>query len=347
MLRKPYFWIATIAVLVLAGYYYQLSAPLANQKFPAEPTRIQCILGGPDPFWNDVLEGAKDAAEEFNAELETVTPESSETAVSEQTAALRHVDPKKIDALMISPLDPTNQTRLISAAAAAVGVATFDNRAPDALTHYHIGANNHNGGRLLAELVQRALPDGGEIALFVGDNSRETARIRRQLLINTLADRESFTSVSDELDAPIEAGKYTIVETYLDQRDDDRALENATDALQNHPEVQCLVGLYSRNGPACAQAVDEAGKTGDVQVVAFDHLDATLQGIRNGKIIGSVVQKPYLYGYESVRLLCLLHHDKAYAVPQGYSGTLTVACQIVDSDNVDDYREQQPSTLAE
>lgn len=348
MLKSPAFWIVAILLLGIGFYFYgsageEIAAPNANN-----PARIQCVVGGPDPYWKKVIAGATDAAKEFDAKLSVLVPESTDTAVTTQNDALSAISATKFDGLMISPLDPAKHTRLISAATAEVHVVTFDSQLPAALTHYHVGANNHDGGRLLAQLVQRALPEGGKFAIFAGDNTRQTARIRRQLLVNALRgnDRAEGTSVSDNLDQPIEAGKYTLVGTYLDNRNFDQAVQNARRALEDHPDLECMVGLYSKNGPACAAAVDEAGKSSEVKIVAFDDLDDTLQGIRDGKIVGAVVQDPYQYGYESVRLLSRLHKSDELALPFRFSGNLAIGCQIVDKDNVDQYVSEQAKQIA-
>ena len=340
MLGRSVFWIGALLGIGLAAIYFYYNVVFdrnSAENYELEPTRIRCLVGGPDDFWKMVIVGAEDAAKEFNAELDVFIPESLESSRHEQTTELTRTSESLYDGLMLSPLDPETQTRLISSAAAKMFVVTFDNEAPAAIAHYHVGANNKLAGQLVAELIQEAIPEGGEIALFVGDITRETARIRRQVLINTLAGHAAFDAVSNSSEERIEAGDYTIVDTYLDDRDPKKAKENATKALQEHPNLKCLVGLYSKNGPACVEAVKKAGRLSDTKIVAFDQLEATLEGIRDGNIVGTVVQDPFSYGFESVRLLCDLHKRKDEKEPSKFSGHLTVSCQIVDSDALDDY----------
>lgn len=340
MLSKPLFWVVIALLIGVAAVQYASTHKESSPTTTKEPTRIRCLVGGPDPYWNLVIAGAEAGAKEFNAQLDVRIPESTASAIDEQTADLISVNYDKVDGLMLSPLDPAGQTRLISEVAVSTPVVTFDNEAPDALTHYHVGADNKNGGKLLAELAQRAAPGGGEIALFVGDNSRETSRVRRQAFINTLAELDAFTDVSEVLNEPIKAGEYTIVGTYLDDRDADAAKKNAAKALRDHPNLKCLVGLYSKNGPACAAAVAESKRGDDVVVIAFDQLDDTLEGIREGTILATVVQDPFSYGHEAVRLLCELNRSQGRGDPIRFSGNLTVTCEIVDSGNLDEYEAE-------
>ena len=63
-----------------------------------------------------------------------------------------------------------------------------------------------------------------------------------------------------------------------------------------------LGGPQARVG-AVDQALKQAGKLGKIKLIGFDENDVTLQGIKDGFIIGTIVQDPYQYGYQSVKIL--------------------------------------------
>jgi ribose transport system substrate-binding protein len=194
---------------------------------------------------------------------------------------------------------------------------------------------------MCAELIKQALPDGGKVVIFVGDNERLNAVDRRLGLINALRGAaEEANAVEPPIDQPIEADGYTILATYLDGSDPKKARENAAQALKDHPDLQCMVGLYGYNGPECLAALDAAEKKGDVKVIAFDEHDATLAGIEDGTVVGTVVQDPYLYGYESVRLLCNLARGNTASIPLPGAGNWALQCTKVTKDNLDEYRKK-------
>ena len=84
-----------------------------------------------------------------------------------------------------------------------------------------------------------------------------------------------------------------------------------------------MVGLFAYNPPLCLEAVKEAGKVGKIKIVAFDEDDTTLQGIVDGEIFGTVVQNPYMYGYDSVRILAALaRNEKLEDALKATKGTL-------------------------
>ena len=65
----------------------------------------------------------------------------------------------------------------------------------------------------------------------------------------------------------------------------------------------CMVGLFTYNPPLCMEALKQAGKLGQVKVVAFDEAPETLEGIKDGTVHGTVVQNPFEYGRQSVQVL--------------------------------------------
>jgi len=130
----------------------------------------------------------------------------------------------------------------------------------------------------------------------------------------------------------IQAGKYTILDTRTDNTDRARAKQNAEDALTRYPDVDCLVGLWSYNGPAILSAVQDAKKIGKVKIVCFDEERDTLQGVLDGDIFGTIVQQPYEFGYQSVRILAALARGDKSVIPA--NKIMDVPVMVIQKDNV-------------
>jgi ribose transport system substrate-binding protein len=75
------------------------------------------------------------------------------------------------------------------------------------------------------------------------------------------------------------------------------------DTIVSKPGVNCMVGLWAYNPPAILEGVKAAKKEGKIVIVGFDENEETLQGIKDGHIFGTVVQNPYQFGYEAVKIL--------------------------------------------
>ena len=129
--------------------------------------------------------------------------------------------------------------------------------------------------------------------------------------------------------------KYVILGTITDQGKPEVAQAKAEDALNTYPDINAMVGLFEYNPPACYQALEKAGKLGKVKLIGFDENDITLQAIKDGTCAGTVVQNPYMYGYESVRVLKDLLDGKDDVVPQ--SKYLDIPPRTITRDNVDEF----------
>ena len=106
-----------------------------------------------------------------------------------------------------------------------------------------------------------------------------------------------------------------------------------SDTLVRYPDVAGLVGLWSYNGPAILNAVRESNKAGQVKIIAFDEEDETLAGVKEGAIFATVVQQPYEFGYQAIKLMQqYLKGDKA-AIPA--TKQVFVPTLIIKKDGVD------------
>jgi ribose transport system substrate-binding protein len=101
-----------------------------------------------------------------------------------------------------------------------------------------------------------------------------------------------------------------LLPVFLDQADRGRAKQNVEDALARHPDLVLALGLWSYNGPCIAGAVRASTRAQKPLVVAFDEEEETLKAVEDGLIAATIVQKPYQFGYQSMRVLAELHAGK-------------------------------------
>jgi ribose transport system substrate-binding protein len=135
-------------------------------------------------------------------------------------------------------------------------------------------------------------------------------------------------------------GKYVLLDTMTDDGKQEKCKANAEDTLVKHADVHCLVGLWAYNPPAILEAVRDAKKLGKVSIVGFDENEETLQGIRDGHIHGTIVQQPYEFGYQAVKLMAALARgeDKSKVLPK--DGILYVPHKVINKDNVEAFHDE-------
>lgn len=163
---------------------------------------------------------------------------------AEQKQIVDTLLPGGVKAISISVIDPENQTNYLNSVADKVPLLAIDNDADKSRRRCYIGTDNVKAGRAVGKLVKEAMPEGGVLALFVGQIEPINARERVQGVLEELG-IEGTTSKD---------GKYRLQrkEPYTDNTQQNEAKKNAVTvlaALRDEPNV-CLIGLWAYNPPA-------------------------------------------------------------------------------------------------
>jgi len=304
----------------------------AGEGSSDEPT-VAFVTNQIAEFWNIAKVGCEDAQKDLGIKVEVRMP--PEANVVEQKRIVEDLINKGVKGIAISPLDADNQQAWINELAAKVPLITHDSDAPGTDRLLYIGMDNYRAGRMCGELVKQALPDGGNVVLFIGRLEQDNSKYRRQGVIDELLDRSEDKTRSDPVVGKIEGEKYTILATITDQGKPDQAQNKAEDAITSRPEMDAMVGLFEYNPPACIQALKQADKLGKIKLIGFDENEATLQGIKDGYVEGTVVQDPYQYGYKSVEVLKKIIEGDKSAIPE--SKYIDVPPRQVTKENVDEF----------
>jgi ribose transport system substrate-binding protein len=279
--------------------------------------RLAFITNNAADFWTIARKGTEKA----DAELPDVAVEFrlGDGTAAEQKRIVDDLLAKGVDGIAISPVDPANQTAMLDDAAQRAVVFTHDSDAPNSKRECYVGTDNVAAGREAGALIKEALPQGGRIALFVGKLDARNAQERLQGIKEAIA-----------------GSKIEILDVRTDDTDQVRAKANVAEMLVGHPDVAALVGLWSYNGPAILNAVRDAGRTGAVKIIAFDEDDETLTGVKSGAIVGTVVQQPYEFGYQSMTLLAKAVKGDRTGIPGNRQ--LFIPTMVIRQNNVDDFR---------
>jgi ribose transport system substrate-binding protein len=279
--------------------------------------RLAFITNNAADFWTIARKGTE-KADAGLADVEVEFRLGDGTAAA-QKRILDDLLAKGVDGIAISPVDPANQTAMLNDAAKQAIVFTHDSDAPESKRECYVGTDNVAAGRQAGGLIKDALPRGGTIAIFVGKLDARNAQERLQGIKEAIA-----------------GSQITIIDVRTDDTDQVRAKANVSEMLVSHPDVGALVGLWSYNGPAILNAVREAGRIGQVKIIAFDEDDETLTGVKSGAIAGTVVQQPYEFGFQSVTLLEKALKGDRSGIPPGHQ--VFVPTKMIRQDNVDEFR---------
>ncbi len=301
-------------------------------------TRIAFVTASDAPYWELAIQGASDAADEYDVELDVYRPTKGP---EEQSIILRGLSHSNVDGIAVSPAQPDDQASLLNHIAGSKKLVTIDSDAPGTRRHFFVGTNNYAAGYRAGTLVKEAKPDGAKVLVTIGTTVQFNGRQRWQGVVDALLGRPPQAGQDVEISlGPQADGKYSIVATATDAGDRALAKPLVTEALAKHPEIDCIVGIYAYHAPAAIQALRDAKRKG-VTIIGFDDYEATLAGVESGEVYAALAQDPYHFGYTAVRSLVGLHKGSA-AAP--VSESMLFSCAVITKGNVTTYREKVKKT---
>ncbi len=324
----------TLGLLAVAVVVAAL--PACTRNAGPQRTKVAFVSNNAEEFWTIAEAGTKKAADQLNVEVLFRRPATGTAA--EQKEIIEDLLTQQVQGIAISVNDPKNQLSLLNRVAERIPLLTQDNDAPESKRLCYIGTDNYVAGKAVGQMVKEVMPQGGHIAIFVGKPDPLNAQQRRQGVLDELAGQT-------DAPGPKQYGKYTLLDTFYDDVDQKVAKDKAATALvqlQNEPNV-CLIGLWAYNPPMILSAVEDAKKQGKVHIVGFDEMDNTLIGIKNGSIYGTVVQQPFLFGYESVKLLTALANGDRSGLPA--NGIQYIPHLVIKKDNVEAFHQNLKKLL--
>jgi len=282
--------------------------------------KLAFVTNGASDFWIFSRRGCEKAdaeLEDFKVDFRLVSDATS----AEQRRIIDDLIVRGVKAIAISPIDPVNQKPMFDDLCEKITVITCDSDIPDSKRLCYLGTDNVAAGRQAGELIKEVLPNGGKIMIFVGKKDTQNAKERIQGIKEAIA-----------------GSKVEIIDIRTDNNDKVVAKSNVSDALVRYPDIACCVGLWNYNGPAILNAVTDADKFGTVKIVCFDEDEETLAGVRDGYIYGTVVQQPYEFGYQSIKLLAdIINGDKSKIPPDRL---IIVPTLIIKQDNAAEFIEK-------
>ena len=299
------------------GLALAASAAMSTFAFAQDKPELAFVVNGASDFWKIAEAGVKKAqAENPDYVMELKYPEQAAAAI--QQRLMDDLVAAGVDSIMVSAVDPRISTEALNRIAGQVPLFTTDSDAPDSNRLAYIGSSNVELGKDAGKLMLEALPDGGKCVGFVGLPGADNARER-----------------VEGIKAAIEGSKVELVDVRGDDIDQTRAKKNVEDVLAATPDISCLVGIYSYNTPRIYEVLKESGQLGAIKVIGFDEDAITLRGVRENTIIGTVVQNPFEWGYQGMKLMAAHLKGDDSGIPE--NKLIIVPGQVIKKDNVDKF----------
>jgi len=265
------------------------AAPAAAEPGAAKTYRFAFVTNNSSDFWNIAAKGVSKAEKDLGIKAEVFRP--MKTEVSEQQRIIEDLMVQNFDGLAICAINPDAMTPLLDRVAAKMPVVVHDSDAPKSQRKAFVGTDNVAAGKLAGQAAIDALKAAniskGKIAIFVGRIDMQNSIDRKRGIDETLGKQPGIE----------------ILPVFLDGADRNKAKKNVEDALARYPDLVMVMGLWSYNGPAMVDAVKASTRAKKPVVVAFDEEEEVLKAVQDGTIFATIVQRPFQFGYQSMKAL--------------------------------------------
>lgn len=249
-------------------------------------------------FWNTVRAGAEAAGEELGATIVWIGP-SRETEVARQIGIVTDMITRGVDAIVMAACDETALIRPIQQAVdAGIPVVTIDSGVNSDLPVSFIATDNIAGAAAAADTLAEMIGGEGAVALLPFVKGAATSELREQGFLEAIA---AYPDIE-------------LVATLYTQSDVARAMDATNDILASNPNLR---GIFAANEPGCLgamRALQNAGKSGEVILVAFDASEDQITALENDRVQALIVQNPFAMGYLGVETaIAAIHGEEVEA----------------------------------
>jgi ribose transport system substrate-binding protein len=290
-----------------------------------EKKKLAFVVNASSDFWKLAEAGVKKAQGELpKYELQFKYPAQGTAAL--QNALMDDLVAGGTKAIMISSVDPKTSIDAFNRIAKQVPLFTTDSDAPASNRIAYLGSSNTLAGVQAGEIAVKALPKGGKCMGFVGFLGADNAKER------IAGFKKAIGGKGIEL-----------VDVRGDDVDFAKARSNVDDVLAAKPDINCMVGFYSYNPPKIYEALKASGKLGKITVIAFDEDPITLGAVKDGSFAGTVVQQPFEWGYQGMKLMAAYLEGDKSKIPA--DKLIIVPTKVIDKANVDAFAANLKATL--
>ncbi|MBB3111491.1 rhamnose transport system substrate-binding protein [Paenibacillus phyllosphaerae] len=239
------------------------------------------------PYFNLVEEGAREAAEHLGAELIYKGPPIADTA--QQINIIQELIEEGVDAIAVSANEPDKLLpTLLKARSQGIKVITWDSDTYREGRDFFVNmVDDEKLGRHLLDTLAWNTGEKGEFAILTGQS--KAATLNEWIKWMKVQQEEYYPAMK-------------LVEIAATDDDPQKAYEAAKRMLAQYPNLAGMIGNSSVGPPAAAQAVKDAGRTGQVKVVGLSLPNLMAPYLADGSAQVATLWSPKKLGYLTVVL---------------------------------------------
>jgi ribose transport system substrate-binding protein len=321
---KPVF----VAVVIVAG---AACAPIVlpgcsgGGSQPATTLSVAMIpKGTTHTFWRAIHAGADRAGKELGVEVIWRGPLREDDRDS-QVSEVEGFISRGVSGIALAPLDEAALVGPVNdAMSKKIPVVIFDSGLKGDNFVSFVATDNVKGGQLGGERLVEAMGGKGKVVLLRYAEGHDSTTRREEGFLAALRAHPGIEIVSSN-----QYGGADVESAY-------KKSEAVLSTLKTPQGGLSIDGIFTPNESgtfALLRVLQDNGWAGKVRFVGFDASDGLIQGLRDGKIDGLVVQDPVRMGYLGVTTL--VSHIKGQKVERRIdTGVRLVTKDIMDNPDV-------------
>lgn len=289
-------------------------------------------------FFEAAEKGAREAAEEIG-NVEIIYTGPTDTTAEGQIETINSLIAQRVDAIAISANDPDALVPALKKAMdRGITVVSWDSGvAPEGRMLHLNPSSNALIGKMNVELAADAMPEGRTQAAILSATPTST---NQNIWI------EEMQKVVGDYD------NVEIIDTVYGDDLADKSYRETQALLQKHPDLGVIIAPTSVGIVAAAQAVNDAGRTGEVFVTGLGLPSEMAGAVESGASKSFAIWNPIDLGYSAATLAYNLSQDESLAesgsVPMGRMGTAELDENgeaamsdpfVYDASNIDDFKD--------
>ena len=247
------------------------------------------VFWGTNPFLVTMVNGAKKAADEWKAKginIDLIVTNGGDNDKAKQVSDLEDISSQKVNGVLIFPGDSVMVAEPIKTIFNAQNI-------PVVITDIGIRSGNYisliitdnkKGGESAGDYMAKLVPKGSKVITLDHAPTNDNGQTRRK----------GFETRAAEL------GLNVIHEQPVQFLTLDSARSAMEDLLVSEPDVKGAFAFNQLVLQGAYQALEQAGKAGQVKLVGFDLDPVSYQMVKDGKIDALVVQDPFKMGYDGL-----------------------------------------------
>ena len=268
-------------------------------------------------FWQNVSKGANAAIAGNTEHTVSFNGPASESAIADEVSLVENAINRGVAGIVLAPSDPEALAPAVKKAhESGIPVAIIDSGLGESAAGTYqtfLSTDNCAAGQLAAKTMVEKVGSEGKVAVmsYVAGVGSEIGRV------GCFVDYLKANS------------KLEIVGPYYSQSQKATALNQTTDVLAANADLKGIFGANEPTAVGVGRALVQAGKAGQVVAVGFDGNGDLQAFVKDGTLVGTLVQGSYQMGELGVKAILDILAGKTV------EATIDTGVVLVTKDNID------------